>query len=70
MSKISKTSPARPPAAQAGHDGDSKFGSTDLWLLLMTLIWGSNFTAIKFSMGDNLLPLSFNGLRFILASIL
>jgi drug/metabolite transporter (DMT)-like permease len=49
---------------------DSKIGSTDLLLLLMTIIWGSNFTAIKYSIGDNLLPLSFNGLRFVLASIL
>lgn len=70
MTKLSKISPARPAAAEARHGDDSKFGSTDLLLLLMTLIWGSNFTAIKFSMGDNLLPLSFNGLRFVLASIL
>jgi drug/metabolite transporter (DMT)-like permease len=56
---MSKTSPV-----------DSKIGSTDLLLLLMTVIWGSNFTAIKYSIGDNLLPLSFNGLRFVLASIL
>ncbi|MFP5264659.1 MAG: DMT family transporter [Blastocatellia bacterium] len=69
MPKISKTSHAR-PAALARHGGDSKFGSTDLLLLLMTLIWGSNFTAIKFSMGDNLLPLSFNALRFVMASVL
>src|SRR5438034_707080 len=34
----------------------------------MTLIWGSNFTAIKYSLED-LLPLSFNALRFTLASI-
>jgi drug/metabolite transporter (DMT)-like permease len=70
MSKTSKINPACLPTAQAVQDADSKFGSTDLLLLLMTLIWGSNFTAIKFSMGDNLLPLSFNGLRFVLASIL
>jgi len=38
-----------------------------LQLLLMTLIWGSNFTAIKYSLED-LLPLSFNGLRFAIAS--
>ena len=43
------------------------FGSTDLLLLLMTLIWGSNFTVIKYSLED-LLPLSFNALRFTLAS--
>lgn len=42
-------------------------GSTDLLLLLMTIIWGSNFTAIKYSLED-LLPLSFNALRFTIAS--
>src|SRR6267142_2000217 len=46
----------------------SSFGSTDLLLLLMTLIWGSNFTAIKYSLED-LLPLSFNAMRFTIASI-
>ncbi|HJZ69164.1 MAG TPA: EamA family transporter [Blastocatellia bacterium] len=45
----------------------SGFGSTDLLLLWMTVIWGSNFTAIKYSLED-LLPLSFNALRFTLAS--
>ncbi|HVG18214.1 MAG TPA: DMT family transporter [Blastocatellia bacterium] len=70
MSKTSKINSARPIAAQAARDADSKFGSTDLLLLVMTIIWGSNFTAIKFSMGDNLLPLSFNALRFVLASAL
>jgi drug/metabolite transporter (DMT)-like permease len=44
------------------------FGSTDLLLLLMTLIWGSNFTAIKYSLED-MLPLSFNAIRFTIASI-
>jgi drug/metabolite transporter (DMT)-like permease len=43
------------------------FGSTDLLLLLMALIWGSNFTAIKYSLED-MLPLSFNALRFTIAS--
>jgi len=43
------------------------FGATDLLLVLMTVIWGSNFTAIKYSLED-LLPLSFNALRFTLAS--
>ncbi len=46
----------------------SSFGSTDWLLLLMTLIWGSNFTAIKYSLED-LLPLSFNALRFTIASL-
>ncbi|MEK6322268.1 MAG: EamA family transporter [Acidobacteriota bacterium] len=46
----------------------TSFGSTDLLLLLMTVIWGSNFTAIKYSLED-MLPLTFNALRFTLASI-
>lgn len=54
---------------QAIDRGDSSFGTTDLLLLLMTVIWGSNFTAIKYSLED-LLPLSFNALRFTLASTL
>jgi drug/metabolite transporter (DMT)-like permease len=70
MSKTSRIKPIPPIAAQAEQDAGSKLGSTDLLLLMMTIIWGSNFTAIKYSIGDNLLPLSFNGLRFVLASIL
>jgi drug/metabolite transporter (DMT)-like permease len=50
------------------EDDQSSFGSTDLLLVLMTVIWGSNFTAIKYSLED-LLPLSFNALRFTIASI-
>ena len=46
----------------------SRITSTDLLLLLMALIWGSNFTVIKYSLED-LLPLSFNALRFSLASL-
>jgi len=34
----------------------------------MTVIWGANFTAIKYSIED-LLPLSFNGLRFAIAAV-
>lgn len=53
---------------RANSEAQTGFGSTDLLLLLMTLIWGSNFTAIKYSLED-LLPLSFNALRFTIASI-
>src|SRR6266850_7022707 len=48
--------------------GTTTFGLTDLLLLLMTVIWGSNFTAIKYSLED-MLPLSFNALRFTIASV-
>jgi len=56
----------KPGRSQAATQ--SNFGSTDLLLLLMTVIWGSNFTAIKYSLED-LLPLSFNALRFTIASL-
>jgi drug/metabolite transporter (DMT)-like permease len=46
---------------------ENRFGTTDLLLLLMTIIWGSNFTVIKYSL-DDMLPLAFNGLRFVIAS--
>ena len=49
--------------------GASRISSTDLLLLLMALIWGSNFTVIKYSLED-LQPLSFNALRFTLASMI
>src|SRR5881396_1049909 len=49
-------------------DLKASFGLTDLLLLLMTIIWGSNFTAIKYSLED-MLPLSFNAFRFTIASI-
>jgi drug/metabolite transporter (DMT)-like permease len=47
---------------------NARFSPTDLLLLLMTVIWGSNFTVIKYSLED-FLPLSFNGLRFAIASV-
>lgn len=62
MSKASKPNPG------AERDQKASFGSTDLLLLLMTIIWGTNFTAIKYSLED-LLPLSFNALRFTIASL-
>ena len=54
--------------ANADSASQAKFGSTDLLLLLMTIIWGSNFTAIKYSLED-LRPLSFNAIRFTTASV-
>jgi len=55
---------ARVEADQSSPD----FGATDLLLLLMTVIWGSNFIVIKHSLVD-LRPLAFNGLRFAIASV-
>lgn len=50
------------------READNRFGAIDSLLLLMTIIWGANFSAIKYSLED-FLPLSFNGLRFALASL-
>jgi drug/metabolite transporter (DMT)-like permease len=46
---------------------DVRFGATDLWLILMTVVWGTNFTVIKYSLED-LKPLTFTSLRFVIAS--
>ena len=44
------------------------FGATDLSLLLMALIWGVNYTSVKF--GTNIIePLAFNGVRVTLAAV-
>src|SRR5690348_18394677 len=44
------------------------FGLTDLSLLLMALIWGVNYTSVKY--GTGLLdPLAFNGVRVTLAAV-
>ncbi|HZI40943.1 MAG TPA: DMT family transporter [Gemmatimonadaceae bacterium] len=44
------------------------FGATDLSLLLMALIWGVNYTSVKF--GTSIIdPLAFNGVRITLAAV-
>ena len=44
------------------------FGPTDLSLLLMALIWGVNYTSVKF--GTSIIdPLAFNGVRVALAAV-
>src|SRR5215467_1494339 len=48
--------------------GRPGFGVTDLSLLLMALIWGVNYTSVKF--GTSVLaPLAFNGVRVTLAAV-
>ena len=44
------------------------FGATDLWLLLTSLIWGTNYAVTKFAL-DDFLPLAFSGPRFLMAAI-
>ncbi len=41
---------------------------TDLYLVLVVLIWGMNYAIIKHALA-HFSPLSFNGLRFLLASL-
>lgn len=50
-----------------GESDAHSFGRADMLLLLMCLIWGINYTVIKQSLVD-FLPLSFNALRFVIAS--
>jgi drug/metabolite transporter (DMT)-like permease len=45
------------------------FGFTDLMLLAMILIWGINFAVVKATLAE-MTPLSFNSVRFLLASAL
>lgn len=52
------------------HQGQTPvaFGKTDALLLLMALIWGINFTVVKFATGV-MSPLAFTGLRVIIAAV-
>lgn len=45
------------------------FGLIDLMLLALILIWGINFTVVKVTLAE-MTPLSFNSIRFLLASTL
>lgn len=47
----------------------ASLGKADLLLLLNVLIWGLNFSVMKGAFRE-FLPLAFNGLRFVLASLL
>jgi len=56
--------------ADAHHDGHPHHRAwvTDLLLLLMAIIWGVNFSVVKFGM-RHLEPLAFNGVRVLLAGV-
>lgn len=43
------------------------FGATDIMLIVMAVIWGANFTVVKFAT-QSLAPLAFNGVRVLLAA--
>lgn len=50
-------------------ESTTSHGLTYLALAVLILIWASNFSAVKFALGD-MSPLAFNGLRFTIASVL
>jgi drug/metabolite transporter (DMT)-like permease len=60
--------PTREAAAPRSPRREVAFGSTDLLLVLMALIWGVNFSVVKYGTGA-LAPLTFNGIRVALATV-
>ena len=52
---------------QTGDVDYKKFGRTDGLMLLVTLIWGINFSFVKIALKE-LTPFGFNGIRLFLAS--
>ncbi|MBI4467789.1 MAG: DMT family transporter [Acidobacteria bacterium] len=44
-----------------------EFGRVDLLLISAAIIWGANYSIVKYALSD-FRPLAFNGLRFVLAS--
>jgi len=50
-------------------ENQETFGFTDLFMLLITLIWAINFIFIKIAL-DEFSPLAFNGIRMAFASII
>ena len=60
-----RTPPAPVPPVEHPR---AAFGATDLQLLLMALIWGVNFSVVKYGTGA-LAPLAYNGIRVALAAV-
>src|SRR5687767_4676495 len=60
--------PRTPPAPAPVEHPRAAFGATDLQLLLMALIWGVNFSVVKYGTGA-LAPLAYNGIRVALAAV-
>ena len=58
------TSPPAPRPAAPGQ----RFGATDLGLVIMSLIWGINYSVVKTGL-RTLSPLAFNGLRVAMAAV-
>jgi drug/metabolite transporter (DMT)-like permease len=55
--------------SQTLRTAEGTFGLIDLMLLAMVLIWGINFAVVKAALAE-MTPLSFNSIRFLLASTL
>ncbi|MBI1745562.1 MAG: EamA family transporter [Acidobacteria bacterium] len=59
---------ASPQEAKHAATGRRRLGVIDLLLVLMSVIWGINFTVIKTALVD-FSPLSFTAMRFLIASL-
>ena len=57
-----------PVTSTPAHASRPGFGATDLQLLLMALIWGVNFSVVKYGT-TALAPLAYNGIRVALAAV-
>ena len=55
------------PTETAPEASSLPFGLVDLGMLGVALFWGVNFPIVKYALGD-MLPMTFNGLRFVLSS--
>lgn len=62
--------PATPaPVIPQNNEKSSRFGVTDFLMLLAVVIWAANFSVIKIALRE-FTPLSFNGPRLTIASLL
>jgi len=61
--------PATPAPVSPQNNNSSRFGTTDLFMLLTVLIWAFNFSVLKIALRE-FTPGSFNGPRLTLASLL
>jgi drug/metabolite transporter (DMT)-like permease len=62
--------PAIPaPVSPQSNEESSRFGATDLLMLLAVLLWAVNFSVVKIALRE-FTPLSFNGPRLTIASVM
>jgi drug/metabolite transporter (DMT)-like permease len=65
LSKPAIPAPVNPPT----NEDSSRFGATDLLMLLAVLLWAVNFSVVKIALRE-FTPLSFNGPRLTIASLI